>query len=342
MADKNLGRVFLNSLVFVMAVALVAVLFISRTFILAGLTGLGVGCLASPFLTLLKRRFKVPRAIGAFILILILLLIFTGLFVLAGKIVADQWQTFQEQIPFLVTRIEQWWNELMKSYPLINQGLSDLSFGEGLRGGAMRLMRGLGTGVSLVAGFVLAFFIALYTAIHSDEYFKGWVSLFPRRHQGRVGQLSVKSADVLRKWFSAQLLDMAIVGGLTALGLWVTGVDYWAIFGAMTGLLAIIPYFGTLVTLLLVTLVTAASQPDQVLWVLLVFLVVQQIEGNLILPIIMKERVKLPEAPLLFFIILMSLWFGALGIVVAPGLFAIGRTLYIELFEEKTPTPQKS
>lgn len=342
MTNTSLSRIFLNSLVFIMAVALVAVMFISRTFILAGLTGLGVGCLASPFLSFLKRKLKVPRAIGAFILILILLLIFTGLFVLAGKIVADQWQTFREQIPFLISRIEQWWNELMRNYPLINQELSDLSFGEGLKGGALRLMKGLGTGVSLVAGFVLAFFIALYTAIHSDEYFKGWISLFPRRHQGQVSHLSIKSADVLRKWFSAQLLDMAIVGGMTALGLWLVGVDYWAIFGAMTGILAIIPYFGTLVTLLLATLVTAASQPDQTLWVLLVFLVVQQIEGNLILPIIMKERVKLPEAPLLFFIILMSLWFGALGIVIAPGLFAIVRTLYIELSKEKTPTPERS
>lgn len=292
---------------------------------------MGIGCLASPFLTHLKEKLKIPRALGALILIFLLFSLVAGLFFIAGKLVADQFHTFEEQIPYLIQRIEALWFGLINRYPELTPGLSDFSVAENLKMGALRLIKGLGDGVNAAAGIVLAFFIALYTAIHTHSYFEGWIQLFPRSQQKRARQLSIQSAQVLRQWFSAQLLDMAIVGGLTGMGLWLVGVNYWAVFGVMTGVLAIIPYFGVLITLLFVTLITLASQPDLVLWVLLVFFITQQIEGNILLPMIMKERVKLPEAPLLFAIVLMSFWFGVLGLIIAPGLYAIGRILYLNL-----------
>ncbi|MAV91068.1 MAG: hypothetical protein CL676_06575 [Bdellovibrionaceae bacterium] len=331
MANSELKSTFLKSLLFGCALALLVLLFYSRTLILAGMTGLGLGCLASPFLNFLRKKAKIPRALGALILIFLLVLVFSGMFYAAGSLMADQIQNLQEQLPSLLSRAENSWRNLTHNYPLLQERLNDLSFGESAKAGVSRLIHGLGSGINALTGFVLAFFIALYTAIHAEEYFKGWLNLFSKKHQGRVQDLSLKSAKVLRAWFSAQLIDMALVGIITAFGLWLIGATYWALFGLMTALLAVIPYFGVLITLIFATFVTGAEQPDLVLWVLLVFFITQQIEGNLILPIIMKERVKLAEAPLLFFIVLMSFWFGIPGIIVAPGMFAIGKTLYQEL-----------
>ena len=287
--------------------------------------------MVSPFLTFLRERLKIPRAVGALILILALALLFSTLFIATGSLVADQLNNLDEQLPNLVDKAEKSWRDLVSDYPIIQQNLSDFSMAESIKSGISRLVNGLSSGFSAMAGVALAFFIALYTAIHSQNYFRGWVELFPKRHRSRVEDLSIKSAKVLRAWFSAQMIDMALVGVITAFGLWLVGARYWALFGIMTALLAVIPYFGVVITLIFAVFVTGAEQPELVWWVLLVFFITQQIEGNLILPIIMKERVKLPEAPLLFVILLMSFWFGILGIIVAPGLFAIARTLYIEL-----------
>jgi len=329
--DQKLTTVFLHSLIFCLTVGFVALLFLSRSIILAGITGVGVGCLASPFLTFMQRKFKIPRAVGALILILILSLIFAGVAFLAGRLVANQLDNFQQQLPYFIEKIHEWKAHLLKHYPAMTKSLSDLSVTDNLKEGVLRIINGLGTGMSAAVGLTLAFFIALYTAINSHRYYRDWIEIFPGDLQNRVAHLSRKSAKVLRVWFSAQLIDMAIVGVISAFGLWLVGFNYWAVFGLMSAVFAIIPYFGTLITLLSVALVTAAEQPDLFFWVLLVFFITQQIEGNVILPLIMKERVKLPEAPLLFFIVLMSFWFGVLGIIVAPGLFAIGRTLYVEI-----------
>jgi predicted PurR-regulated permease PerM len=67
-------------------------------------------------------------------------------------------------------------------------------------------------------------------------------------------------------------------------------------------------------------------------WVIAVFVVIQQIEGNIILPMLMKNQVALPEVPLLIFILLMGSWLGIVGVFLAPPFFTIMKVLYVELY----------
>lgn len=340
MVEKNSKQqLFSQTLVVSLAVGLVLLVVFSRMIILAALVGVGIGAICSPTLSFLRRKFRIPRVVGALLILLLLFLIFAILSLVTGQLVAEQLQNLSEKIPYLIERAEGWRDKLLNSYPSITRKFSEIEFAENVKAGAMRLIQGLGTGMSAVAGIALAFFIAIYTAINNDEYFKGWIKLFPKSKQLQVRDLSKKSAAVLRQWFAAQLIDMALVGVLTAVGLGVIGFRYWAVFGLMTALLTIVPYVGVLITFVLAALVTAADQPELFFWVVGVFFITQQVEGNLILPMVMKERVKLPEAPLLFMIVLMSYWFGLLGVLVAPGVLAIGRTLYFELTGETDPSP---
>jgi predicted PurR-regulated permease PerM len=125
---------------------------------------------------------------------------------------------------------------------------------------------------------------------------------------------------------------MLLIGLITAIGLWLAGVEYWAVFGLLTAVLGIIPYFGIILVVIAATLITLASDPSKVPWVLGVFMFTQQLEGNVILPLIMKGKVELPVVPLLIFMLIMGTFFGILGVFIAPPLLAIFRTLYIELY----------
>jgi predicted PurR-regulated permease PerM len=128
------------------------------------------------------------------------------------------------------------------------------------------------------------------------------------------------------------MMDMVILGVMIAVGLWIVGVDYWAVYGLLAAIFAIIPYIGTLIVVVCASLITLASEPSLVLWVIAVFVVAQQIEGNFVLPMLMKGQVELPEVPLLIFILLLGSWLGIVGVFVAPPFFAIMRVLYIELY----------
>ena len=141
-----------------------------------------------------------------------------------------------------------------------------------------------------------------------------------------------KSARVVRVWFRAQLIDMAIIGAITTIGLLLVGVNYWALFGLLTAILGIIPYVGVMMVVVLVSLVTLASDPGQLPLVLLVFFVTQQIEGNVVLPMVMKGQAEIPEALLVVVMLFFGSWFGLLGVFVAPPLLAVMISLYRNLY----------
>jgi predicted PurR-regulated permease PerM len=165
--------------------------------------------------------------------------------------------------------------------------------------------------------------------------FKGALRLFPASHRSRAKGVLHHCANTLRSWFSAQITDMAILGLITSLSLWAVGVEFWAVLGLMTTVFAIIPYVGILLVVICATLITLAFDPTMVIWVLVVFAVTQQIEANVILPLLMKSQVELPEVPLLIFILFLGVWFGLLGVFLAPPLFAILRVLYLEFYMPK-------
>jgi predicted PurR-regulated permease PerM len=92
-----------------------------------------------------------------------------------------------------------------------------------------------------------------------------------------------------------QLLAMLFLGVLTACGLVALGVPYWLAFGAFTGLVAVVPFFGTLVSTLLPALfVIGGENWVKVIAVILLGVVVHLIEANVIVPRIMERKVSLP------------------------------------------------
>ena len=165
-----------------------------------------------------------------------------------------------------------------------------------------------------------------------QEYRKILISAFPKSKRNKVRGILQECANILRKWFKAQIIDMVIIGSITAIGLWVSGIEYWAVFGLLTAVLGIIPYVGIVIVVVLATILTLATNPTQLWNVLLVFGITQQIEGNLVLPLVMKGKVQLPEVPLLIFMLLLGSILGILGIFLAPPIFAIMKVLYEKLY----------
>lgn len=110
----------------------------------------------------------------------------------------------------------------------------------------------------------------------------------------------------------AQLVDMAIVGIITGLAIWLVGGSNWLLIGAITAVLEFVPYLGPIIAGALAVLIT-----------------VQQLEGHLITPLVLKEGVNLPPVQLLIFVTIMGSLFGIMGVLVASAVFAVGRTAYL-------------
>lgn len=313
--------------------AVVGVLLVwARLTIVALLVGVGFGTILAPQLERMQRGWRIPKGIAAALVAVLGLGAVGAIGWAFANVVDAQASLLAERMPDLVKSLQQQVNGLFARYPWIQRNLASLDFMSGASAIGATLLKGALSGMNVMLALVFAVVIGLYVAVDARAYREGMVRSLPARHREPAQRFLRESAATVRNWFGAQLLDMLIIGTLTSIGLLLVGAEYWLLLGALTGVLGIIPYVGILIVVLFAALVTLASDASRLPWVLGVFFVTQQLEGNVILPLVMRDRAKLPAVPLMVIMLLLGSWAGLLGVLIAPPLFAVMRLAYLHFW----------
>jgi predicted PurR-regulated permease PerM len=131
---------------------------------------------------------------------------------------------------------------------------------------------------------------------------------------------------------------------LTGLGLWLVGVPSPLALGLIAGLLEIIPYAGPIISAVPGLILALTQSPTEALWALLVYVVVQQIEGNILMPVVQKKAVSLPPALTVFGVVAAGILFGIPGLTFAGPLLVVAFVLVKRLYVRgalgtSTPVP---
>jgi predicted PurR-regulated permease PerM len=265
-----------------------------------------------------------------------------GLLVLLGWIlipqVVAQTEALVKQLPGYITTWEDGLDHLAARYPALAAVYSpghhtvitaiynqvESNFG----GLVPRFLGIVGAAINIFAVLVMAIYLALHPALYRE-----WlIALFPPIHRDLVRDVLGDLADSLRAYIVAQLLTMSFLGCITALGLYVLNVPFWLPFGIFTGLVAIIPFFGTLLSTILPALFVlnesvsyhGMSGVGHALLVVGLGVVVHLIEGNLVSPLVMSKKVDLPPVLTIVAVLVMGRLLGPLGLIVAlPTLAAV-------------------
>ena len=167
--------------------------------------------------------------------------------------------------------------------------------------------------------------MGLYLALHPALYREWLIALFPPIHRDLVRDVIGDLGDTLRAWIVGQLTAMAVLAVLTAIGLYLLGVPYWLTFGVFTGLVAIVPFFGTLVSTLLPALfvLNTPNGGTRALAVIALGTVIHLIEGNLVAPLVMSKQVDLPPVLTIMSVLVIGKLLGGIGLVVAVPTLAV-------------------
>ena len=181
--------------------------------------------------------------------------------------------------------------------------------------------------ISIFAVGVMGIYLALHPAL-SREWL---IALFPPIHRDLVRDVLADLADSLRAYIVGQLMTMTFLGAITALGLWILNVPYSLVFGIFTGLVAIVPFFGTLLSTTLPALFVLTGKPyyafsplGHALLVVGLGVVVHLIEGNIVSPLVMSKKVDLPPVLTIMSVLVIGQLLGPLGLIVAlPTLAAV-------------------
>jgi predicted PurR-regulated permease PerM len=121
----------------------------------------------------------------------------------------------------------------------------------------------------------------------------------------------------LRRWLGAQLIGMLVIGSVTTIALLLLDVRAAIALGIIAGFLEFIPYFGPILSAVPAVAMAFLDGPEKALWVIFAYLGIQQLEGNLLMPLLMKEGLDLPPALTIIAQAVLALIFGFVGLLIA-------------------------
>lgn len=267
-----------------------------------------------------------------------------------------------EQLNELVTSIPESWEALTgwiagnPAAEAVQEGIEEnIDIGSNAAEIAQRIPQLLGTisgAVNATVGGVMSIFLllimALYLAMEAERYRSGAICLMPIRHRTRAAEILDEMARKLRLWMGGQALDMLAVGIMAGIGLWVLDVPLAFILALIAALTNIIPIIGPFISGAIAVLFSFTQGFDVAVQVLILFIVIQLIDGEIILPLIQRFAVSLPPALTVVGIMAFGALFGLPGILLATPLLVVlivlVRRAYIEdvLGDDLGRDPEKS
>ena len=280
----------------------------------------------------LERRFKLARWAGLTIAVVATV---AGVGLVAALLVPpviDQTQALVGGLPDTLTRIQNVLAGWASQYPVLRSTeLANPSSGlvAGLVNDATDFLRGSLIGTVRSGGKVFiegasVVVMALYLARQPMLYRDGVISLVAPHHRPIAVRVLQDMAATLRAWVVGQLIAMTVLAVLTAIGLWILGVPSWLAFGIFTGLVAIVPFFGTLVSTLLPALfMVATGDWIKVVLVIALGVLVHVFEANFVVPRIMQHKVALPPVLTIAGVLIMGTLLGPIGLIVAVPVLAV-------------------
>ena len=184
-----------------------------------------------------------------------------------------------------------------------------------------------------IAGVLILIFLAIYIAVSPKTYYEGIMHLVPHSKRDRAEEVLGDLGATLRGWLIARLIAMVVIGIVTGAGLALIGVRGALALGLLAGLLELIPFYGPIIAAIPALGIAIVESPQQALYVLILYVVIQQFEGNVLTPIILKERLEIPPVLTIVAVTAFGLVFGVLGMLAAEPFVAamllVVRKLYV-------------
>jgi predicted PurR-regulated permease PerM len=203
-----------------------------------------------------------------------------------------------------------------------------------LTGSAVSTAAGVGLTLATALSLGLVVLIAtVYLVIRPEPWVDGFVSLFPAGWRQRTREVLWEMYHTVQRWFIGQLAAMTFIAVFWAISLSIIGVPFALLLGIFSGLVSFIPYVGATISVVLPLLLALLTEdPFRAVYVILAFVIIQQIEGNILQPMLMSRAVDLHPALVVFAILTMGTLFGIVGVFVAVPLVAVVQVLVRELW----------
>ncbi len=285
-------------------------------------------------LNILVKRFHqsgMKRAFAVLLAIFLLIAVFVGFFLVIVPPFASQFQELSELVPKGIQRFSSWFEILQtRISPQLKEYIPDVDqLIQQLQPLANRLLgRGFtffSSSLGFLGQFLLVLILTLMLLADPTPYRKSFVRLFPSFYRHRVEDILDQCKVALRGWLIGILFNMFVIASLSFVGLLILRVPLALAQAALAGILTFIPNIGPALSVIPPIAIALLETPWKALAVLILYVLIQQVESNLLTPYVMAQQVSLLPAVTLLAQVFFATFFGFLGLLLALPLTVVAQ-----------------
>lgn len=308
--------------------------------------------LLAPIVAAFERR-GLPRWAGTLLAYLTGLLSLLVIAAVLVPLLTEQLQTFADRLPSLLTALGEDLDRRLAPFGIdvpigdtVDGAALQSNIEQALQGGALPAMAGVLGGLSglaigllqVVLVFTLGPVLGFYVLVALPRLRQWTRALIPPRHRAEASEVAAKLHFVVGGFIRGQLLVALFVGLATSAGLAIVGLPFWLLVGVTAGLANIVPLLGPFVAGVLgVSIALVSDGIGLAALVLLVLLGVQQLDNQVISPLVMGRNVRVHPVVVLLSLVIAGTVYGVLGLLIAVPSVAAGSVLVRHFWETRVP-----
>ncbi len=343
-SEQRLSISFSGVLAILAAIPVAIVSWQLRGLLLLVMISVVLACSIAPIVNWAE-KYRIPRWLGALLTYLAIIGTLVGLIFLIGPTVLDQIQLLVRQLPLLLrkalTQVEAWSLTLNDNRPDFTTQVFDQLDVQAIAAWAVRSTRqvalrsfSLTTGIlGTLLSLVLAIFISGYMLADSRTLTANFVRLLPAPWNQRINQQLPEIGNRIGTYIRGRLIVSGTLAIATSIGLGFLGLQDFAIgLGAIAGVTNLVPFLGPLLGAIPALIVALPQGGLTVLWVILFYVVIQNIETYLLDPLLVGSSIGVHPLYQLLAVLGGAQVLGIIGALIVPPWVAGGAVLLENLY----------
>ena len=272
----------------------------------------------------LLQRGKVKRGWAITIAVTTILIILLGLFSLVIPAFLDQIQELVNLLPTGIDRLRNWADGLQNLLPeRILTSLEDFdqmvqrqlqAWADGLMNNFFSLFSGT---LNVALNTLLVIVVTIMLLANPKPYRQIFLLLFPAFYRSRVDEILDECETNLSGWAIGTLFNMTVITFCSGIGLWILGVRLALANALLAGLLTFIPNLGPTISVIPPTILALIDAPWKAGAVIILYIIIQQVEGVILTPLVMEKQVSLLPAVTILSQVAFATFFGIFGLFLA-------------------------
>jgi putative permease len=280
---------------------------------------------------------RIPRGLGAALVVLLSVLFLVGTIALIAPMLYTQGSRFVSGAPEMLTRMKSslpWLNQIPGATELLS---GKINFGALLGSGGSSLISGVSTAASSLINILASLFLMLTMVVfllaNPQPVVRGVLSAIPSTVRAPLERLLSRLGRQLSLWLVAAVTVSLILGTLVAIGLALAGFQNALLFGAIYAVCNLVPVIGPLVGMLPAILSAVAdAQWTALAWAVVIPIGLQQLDGYFLSPMIFRRTTQLQPLSVLVSVSVFGSLMGFVGTFLAVPMVIIIKAIYEELY----------